>query len=97
MPLLWRRLPVIVRAVLTGIVVATVLWLFYRFESTTTLVTAGAYRYIRHPLYESGLMLAWGAALKAPSAPTRLFIPFIVWVRVAGGRRQWEHCRVAIS
>lgn len=36
-------------------------------ERTTALVTVGAYRYIRHPLYCSLLLLAWGAFLKAPS------------------------------
>jgi protein-S-isoprenylcysteine O-methyltransferase Ste14 len=38
------------------------------FESTTTLVVRGAYRYIRHPLYASLLLFALGALLKAPSA-----------------------------
>jgi protein-S-isoprenylcysteine O-methyltransferase Ste14 len=37
------------------------------FEKTTTLVTVGAYRYIRHPLYSSLLFLAWGTFFKAPS------------------------------
>lgn len=37
------------------------------FERTTTLVTAGAYRYIRHPLYSSLLFFAWGVFFKAPS------------------------------
>jgi len=36
-------------------------------EDTTKLVTVGAYRYIRHPLYSSLLLLGWGAFLKAPS------------------------------
>lgn len=36
-------------------------------ETTTVLVRAGAYRYIRHPLYASLLFLGWGAFLKAPS------------------------------
>lgn len=35
-------------------------------EKTTELVTSGVYRYIRHPLYASLLLLAWGAFLKAP-------------------------------
>jgi protein-S-isoprenylcysteine O-methyltransferase Ste14 len=39
----------------------------YRFENTTTLVTVGAYRYIRHPLYGSALFGAWGTALKVVS------------------------------
>jgi protein-S-isoprenylcysteine O-methyltransferase Ste14 len=34
------------------------------FEKTTKLVTEGAYRYIRHPLYSSLLMLDWGIFLK---------------------------------
>lgn len=34
------------------------------FEKTSTLVTSGIYRYIRHPLYASLLFLTWGALLK---------------------------------
>jgi len=41
-----------------------------RFESTTTLVTVGAYRFIRHPLYASLLLGAWGTVLKHPSLLT---------------------------
>ena len=37
------------------------------FENTTQLVTTGIYRYIRHPLYSSLLLLAWGIFFKAPS------------------------------
>ena len=37
------------------------------FERTTKLVTAGAYRYIRHPLYSSLLFLGWGVFFKLPS------------------------------
>lgn len=37
------------------------------FENTTTLVLRGAYRYIRHPLYASLLLLGWGTFLKGPS------------------------------
>jgi protein-S-isoprenylcysteine O-methyltransferase Ste14 len=37
------------------------------FEKTTTLVTEGAYRYIRHPLYSSLFFLGWGIFFKAPS------------------------------
>ena len=36
-------------------------------ENTSSLVTLGAYRYIRHPLYSSLLLLGWGIFLKAPS------------------------------
>lgn len=37
------------------------------FEKTTTLVTSGVYRYIRHPLYSSLFLLAWGIFFKSPS------------------------------
>ena len=37
------------------------------FENTTKLVTVGAYRWIRHPLYASLLALAWSAWLKNPA------------------------------
>ncbi len=43
------------------------------FEKTSTLVTSGIYRYIRHPLYSSLLLLTWGIYFKAPS-----WIGFIV-------------------
>ena len=33
-------------------------------EKTTRLVTTGAFAYIRHPLYSSLLLLAWGAFFK---------------------------------
>ncbi len=39
----------------------------YEFEKTTTLVTAGVYRYIRHPMYVSLLFLCWGFFFKQPS------------------------------
>ena len=35
-------------------------------EKTTVLVTSGIYRYIRHPLYSSLLLLAWGVFFKNP-------------------------------
>ena len=38
------------------------------FEKTTILVTTGIYRYIRHPLYSSLLLLAWGIFFKVPSS-----------------------------
>lgn len=39
----------------------------YEFEKTTTLVTSGIYKYIRHPMYASLLALTWGAYLQNPS------------------------------
>ena len=36
-------------------------------EDTTILVKTGIYRYIRHPLYSSLILIAWGAFLKDTS------------------------------
>jgi protein-S-isoprenylcysteine O-methyltransferase Ste14 len=36
----------------------------YKFERTTELVDSGIYKYIRHPLYASLLLLTWGILLK---------------------------------
>jgi protein-S-isoprenylcysteine O-methyltransferase Ste14 len=40
------------------------------FENTTSLVTEGIYRHVRHPMYASLLALAWGVALKSLSPPS---------------------------
>jgi len=37
------------------------------FEDTTTLITTGVYKYIRHPLYTSLILFSLGGFLKAPS------------------------------
>lgn len=39
----------------------------YGFEQTTSLITSGIYRFIRHPMYASLLYLSWGIALKNPA------------------------------
>ena len=44
------------------------------FENTTHLVVVGAYKLIRHPLYSSLLLLAWGTFLKDCSMSTILLI-----------------------
>ena len=36
------------------------------FEKTSMLVTSGIYRYIRHPMYSSLLLLTWGVFFKDP-------------------------------
>ncbi len=37
------------------------------FEDTTTLITSGVYKYIRHPLYTSLVLFSLGVFLKDPS------------------------------
>jgi protein-S-isoprenylcysteine O-methyltransferase Ste14 len=39
---------------------------YYKFEETTELVETGIYKYIRHPMYCSLLLLTWGIYLKNP-------------------------------
>ena len=46
----------------------------FEFENTSTLVTNGAYRYIRHPLYSSLVLLGLGAYFKELS----LFATFLI-------------------
>jgi protein-S-isoprenylcysteine O-methyltransferase Ste14 len=41
----------------------------FGFEKTTSLVTSGIYRYIRHPLYSALFLLTWGILFKSPSLP----------------------------
>lgn len=36
-------------------------------ENTSVLIRRGAYKYIRHPLYSSVLLFAWGTFVKNPS------------------------------
>jgi protein-S-isoprenylcysteine O-methyltransferase Ste14 len=48
-------------------------------EETTRLVTIGAYRYIRHPLYSSLLLGGFGAFLKNPS-----FLGLILFLILTG-------------
>jgi protein-S-isoprenylcysteine O-methyltransferase Ste14 len=36
----------------------------YGFEKTSSIVSTGAFRYIRHPMYTALMLLAWGAFLK---------------------------------
>ena len=58
------------------------------FENTTVLVTRGAYRYIRHPLYSSLLGLGWGAFLKGPSLPGILLAVMATAFLVATARAE---------
>jgi len=42
------------------------------FEKTTQLVSTGAYKYIRHPMYSSLLFLTWGVLFKDLSWPSAI-------------------------
>ena len=58
------------------------------FEKTSTIVAAGAYRYIRHPLYSSLLFLAWGVAFKVPSWLSGLLALIVTLFLVATARAE---------
>lgn len=51
----------------------------FRFEQTTTIISDGIYKYIRHPLYSSLLFLTWGLYLKQPS----LILTFVALLSTA--------------
>lgn len=48
-------------------------------EKTTVLVTVGAYRYIRHPLYSSLIFLSAGAYLESPTRAAGA-LAFLTWL-----------------
>jgi protein-S-isoprenylcysteine O-methyltransferase Ste14 len=56
------------------------------FEKTTTLVTTGVYRYIRHPLYSSLLFLSWGIFFKDPSWLSGLLALTATWSLIKTAR-----------
>jgi protein-S-isoprenylcysteine O-methyltransferase Ste14 len=63
------------------------------FEKTTTLVTSGIYRYIRHPLYSSLLLLTWGIFFKAPSWFAAALAGFATLFLIATARADEAECR----
>lgn len=61
----------------------------FRVENTASLVTSGAYRFIRHPLYASLLYLAWGATFKSLT-PVSLVLAFVVTVALVATAKAEE-------
>lgn len=62
------------------------------FEDTTKLVTIGAYRYIRHPLYCTLLLGGIGVFLKSPSyIATVVFLILVVFVFLTGKIEEEEN------
>jgi protein-S-isoprenylcysteine O-methyltransferase Ste14 len=62
------------------------------FEKTTTLVTTGIYTYIRHPLYSSLLLLAWGIFFKAPGLTGGLLAMVATTFLVATAQADEREC-----
>ncbi|OGL14002.1 MAG: hypothetical protein A3F92_12170 [Candidatus Rokubacteria bacterium RIFCSPLOWO2_12_FULL_71_22] len=59
-----------------------------RIEATTRLVSVGAYRYIRHPLYGSLVLLGLGALLKRASLVTGGLALVTLWALIATARAE---------
>jgi protein-S-isoprenylcysteine O-methyltransferase Ste14 len=62
------------------------------FEKTSTLVTSGIYRYIRHPLYSSLLFLTWGIFFKALTWPGALLALAATLLLIATARADEVEC-----
>ncbi|HSD84876.1 MAG TPA: methyltransferase [Anaerolineae bacterium] len=63
------------------------------FERTTSLVTTGVYRYIRHPLYSSLLFLTWGIFFKAFTWPGLLLALAATLLLFATARADEAECQ----
>jgi protein-S-isoprenylcysteine O-methyltransferase Ste14 len=67
----WHIVSWILLTICTYYVIAAVFFYFRyaapgrNFENSTKLVTTGIYKYIRHPMYASLLILGWGMFFKA--------------------------------
>ena len=61
------------------------------FEKTTSLVSTGIYRFIRHPLYSSLLLLTWGIFFKSPSFVGMILAVIATLLLIATARAdEWE-------
>lgn len=64
----------------------------YGFEKTSQLVTTGIYQYIRHPLYSSLLLLAWGIFFKQPGWISGPLIVAATFLLVATAKADENEC-----
>ncbi len=63
------------------------------FEDTSVLVTTGIYRYIRHPMYSSLLLLAWGTFLKDVTWYTSILVVAATVLLIATAKADEEECK----
>ena len=66
----------------------------FAWENTQSLVTTGIYRYIRHPMYLSLMLLVWGVLLKSVS-PGSLVLAGVATLALAAAARAEEAENVA--
>ena len=98
----WLLLAVSVVLVLTGLYLLKVIGKpgggrssdvpLARLEMTTSLVSEGVYRYIRHPIYASGFYGAWGVFFKDPSWAGALLAMGATGFWVAAARTEEAEC-----
>ena len=62
------------------------------FERTTRLVTDGIFKYIRHPLYSSLLLLGWGIFFKNPSVLDAALVLAATLLLIATARTDEAEC-----
>lgn len=62
------------------------------FERTSQLVTDGVFRHIRHPMYASLMLLAWGAGLKNLSLLSVALTALATWMLWHTARRDEQEC-----
>jgi protein-S-isoprenylcysteine O-methyltransferase Ste14 len=63
----------------------------FKFEKTTELVTAGIFKYIRHPLYSSLIFLSWGIYFKHPTVILTLVAMIssvLLWFTAVGDEKE---------
>lgn len=66
----------------------------YAFEQTTRLVDSGIYAWIRHPMYLSLMLLAWGAAVKDLNGMTLTLAVFVSLCLYITARQDEKECLV---
>jgi protein-S-isoprenylcysteine O-methyltransferase Ste14 len=62
------------------------------FERTSHLVTTGAYRYVRHPMYTALLFLGWGAFLKDASPVSVALVAGMTVLLLLAALREEAEC-----
>lgn len=66
----------------------------YSFENTVNLVDSGVYRYIRHPMYSSLLLLAWGTFFKHISVLAVLIVALVTCaLMITAKKEEEENCQ----
>jgi protein-S-isoprenylcysteine O-methyltransferase Ste14 len=64
----------------------------FGFEKTSSLVTSGAFKYIRHPMYAALVYLAWGVFLKRFTWPGLGVVVAASFLLLLTAKRDEEEC-----